>query len=80
MSLVRSSLFRTVRSARFYASVSSGTPSFTSKTTGPYQVFDREAKRLQKDRAALKDGGEASRTVDYVRDEIAYRMLERLQV
>ncbi|ESK86805.1 putative methyltransferase c20orf7 mitochondrial-like isoform 1 [Moniliophthora roreri MCA 2997] len=74
-----SSILRSVRGARFYASVSSGSPSFTSRTTGPYQVFDREAKRIQKDRAAVRDGGKPSRTVDYVRDEIADRMLERLQ-
>ncbi|KZT06514.1 S-adenosyl-L-methionine-dependent methyltransferase [Laetiporus sulphureus 93-53] len=44
----------------------------------PYQVFDRNAKRLQKDRSAMRDGGERSRTVDYVRDEVADRMIERL--
>ncbi|KAF7302071.1 hypothetical protein MIND_00773800 [Mycena indigotica] len=48
--------------------------SSTSHTIGTYQVFDRNAKRLQKDRAALR---ESSRTVDYVRDEVADRMMER---
>jgi len=43
----------------------------------PFQVFDRQAKRLQKDRAATRDGGNRSRTVDYVRDEVANRMIER---
>ncbi|KAF8505729.1 S-adenosyl-L-methionine-dependent methyltransferase [Russula emetica] len=46
-------------------------------TRSPYQVFDRHAKRLQKDRAAARDGGNRSRTVDYVRDEVANRMIER---
>ncbi|KAJ7068721.1 S-adenosyl-L-methionine-dependent methyltransferase [Mycena amicta] len=43
-------------------------------TLGPFQVFDRNAKRIQKDRAALR---ESSRTVDYVRDEVADRIMER---
>ena len=43
----------------------------------PLQVFDRQAKRLQKDRAAARDGGIRSRTVDYVRDDVANRMIER---
>ena len=46
----------------------------------PFQVFDREAKRLQKDRAAARDGGNRHRTVDYVRDEVANRMIERFIV
>ena len=45
--------------------------------TAPYEVFDRTAKRIHRDRAALKDGGEQSRTVDYVRDEVADRLMER---
>ncbi|KAG6861845.1 hypothetical protein C0995_011142 [Termitomyces sp. Mi166 len=46
-------------------------------TFGPYQVFDRNVKRIQKDQAATRDGGERSRTVDYVREEVADRMMER---
>ena len=34
-------------------------------------------KRLQKDRAVAWDGGNRSRTVDYVRNEVADRMIER---
>ena len=49
-------------------------------TRGPFQVFDRHAKRLQKDRAAARDGGDRSRTVDYVRDDVANRMIERFTV
>ncbi|KAF5332008.1 hypothetical protein D9758_014578 [Tetrapyrgos nigripes] len=48
-------------------------------SVGPYQVFDRNAKILQKNRAVDKNNGEPSRTVDYVRDEIADRMMERLE-
>jgi len=32
---------------------------------------------VQKDRAALREGGKRSRTVDYVREEVAERMMER---
>ncbi|PVF94775.1 S-adenosyl-L-methionine-dependent methyltransferase [Serendipita vermifera] len=48
------------------------------QTSSPFAVFDRAAKRIQRDRAALKDGGESSRTVDYLRNEVAERMIERL--
>jgi NADH dehydrogenase [ubiquinone] 1 alpha subcomplex assembly factor 5 len=51
-----------------------------AQTVQPYMVFDRNAKRQQKDRAALKEGGSCSRLVDYVRDEVADRMMERLLV
>lgn len=66
-------------STRSLASVSS-TFDARSGTVGPFQVFDRNAKRVQKDRAASRDGGARSRTVDYVRDEVADRMMERLLV
>ncbi|KAJ8473153.1 hypothetical protein ONZ51_g8045 [Trametes cubensis] len=63
---------------RSYASVSSSSP-VNPNSVGPFQVFDRNVKRIQKDRAAARDGGARSRTVDYVRDEIADRMIERFQ-
>ncbi|KAG8835906.1 hypothetical protein FRB91_008391 [Serendipita sp. 411] len=43
-----------------------------------YVVFDRNAKRLQRDRAAAKNDGADHRTVDYLRNEVAERMIERL--
>ena len=46
----------------------------------PFAVFDRQVKRRQRDRAAIKNDGEASRTVDYLRNEVAERMVERLLV
>lgn len=52
----------------------------TNHTPDHFQVFDRHAKQLQRDRAALREGGASSRTVDYVRNEIAERMMERLEV
>ncbi len=74
-------LARTLRHilARNYASVASrGAPLIKNHT--PYQVFDRHAKLLQKNRSALKSNGAASRQVDYIRDEVADRMLERFLV
>ncbi|RDB20096.1 Arginine-hydroxylase NDUFAF5, mitochondrial [Hypsizygus marmoreus] len=62
---------------RAFAAISSSTPSQIGSAVGPYQVFDRHAKRLQKDAAAARDGGARSATVDYVRDEVADRMMER---
>ncbi|KAI0722474.1 S-adenosyl-L-methionine-dependent methyltransferase [Earliella scabrosa] len=62
---------------RSLASVSPTSPIHPS--SNPFQVFDRNVKRMQKDRAAARDGGERSRTVDYVRNEIADRLIERMQ-
>ncbi|CEG68798.1 Putative S-adenosyl-L-methionine-dependent methyltransferase [Rhizopus microsporus] len=45
-------------------------------TPQSFYVFDRHAKRLQKDRAAYNV--EESRTVDYLKDEIAARVADRL--
>ena len=74
--LARNSRLRCIRS---YASVS-GNAGANPYTVGPFQVFDRRVKKLQKDRAAGRDDGERSRTVDYVRDEISVRMMERFLV
>lgn len=65
---------------RSFAAISSNSPPPSLNTVGPYQVFDRNAKRIQRDRAALREGGAKSRVVDYVRDEVAERMLERFLV
>ncbi|KIK98313.1 hypothetical protein PAXRUDRAFT_824008 [Paxillus rubicundulus Ve08.2h10] len=52
--------------------------SFSPPTTAAYQVFDRAVKQKQRDCAASRDSGERSKIVDYVRDEVADRMMERL--
>jgi len=44
-----------------------------------YRVFDRHVKTLQKERAATQNEGANSRKVDYLRKEVAERMLERFQ-
>ncbi|KAI8984749.1 S-adenosyl-L-methionine-dependent methyltransferase [Mycotypha africana] len=67
----------TCQRRRLYASAAvAGTSSDTSTTPKVFQVFDRQAKRLQKDRAASQV--EQSRTVDYLRDEIGARVADRL--
>ncbi|THV08196.1 S-adenosyl-L-methionine-dependent methyltransferase [Dendrothele bispora CBS 962.96] len=53
--------------------------SVSPNAVGPYQIFDRNAKISQKNRAVTKKDGQSSRTVDYVRDEVADRMMERLE-
>lgn len=68
------------RHIRTLAAVSPSSPPPNPNTLGPFQVFDRAAKTIQKDRAVERNAGEASRTVDYVRDEVADRMMERLLV
>lgn len=73
--IVPLSLVRT----RSLASVSSSSP-VSPNSVRPFQVFDRNVKRMQKDRSAVRNGGQRSRTVDYVRNEIADRLVERMQV
>lgn len=78
LNIARSRLAQLSRS-RSLASVSSSPP-INPNSVGPFQVFDRNAKRMQKDRAAAREDGDRSRTVDYVRNEIADRLIERMQV
>ena len=70
--------FRTPTFSHFKArnlAVQTGT--LNAPPRGPFMVFDRNVKRLQKNRAARASGGQRSRTVDYVRDEVADTLLER---
>lgn len=76
--VVRNSAIR--RQTRAFAAISSGSTPLHLTSSNPYQVFDRHAKFLQKDRAAVRDGGARSKTVDYVREEVAERMMERFLV
>ena len=77
MALQHSALF--CQKARTFAAISASS-SIGPQSVGSYQVFDRNFKRIQKDRAAFIESGKRSRTVDYVRDEVAERMLERFLV
>ncbi|WRT70107.1 uncharacterized protein IL334_007101 [Kwoniella shivajii] len=77
-----------LRSSRAYATLSPHTP----PPTKPYEVFDELSKERQKDRAIrrLTEDGELSQSiepndqnpvkvVDYLRDEIAERLAERIE-
>ena len=68
-----------------YASLASEQPSLAT-SPAPFEVFDRSAKRKQRDRAAMrvdeqtgKTGGK-SRVTDYLKNEVAERMFERFEV
>jgi len=66
------------RVPRFYSRSLASVADVVAPT--PYQIFDRYAKVLQKDRSATPNRVENSRTVDYVRDEIGDRLVERMLV
>lgn len=61
--------------SRTYAIIPPSTP---APEAAGFQVFHRETKRKQKDRAAINV--EESRVVDYLKDEIAARVADRLLV
>lgn len=68
---------------RSYASLSPDTP----PPTKPYEVFDEDGKTRQKDRAILRlqeqqDAGELEdpQVLDYIREEVADRITERIEV
>lgn len=64
------SLCASVAGRRFYAVQAPGAPRF--------QVFNRRTKWLQKERIAANP--ELSRQADYLKDEVAMRLSERLLV
>ncbi|KAG0266665.1 hypothetical protein BG011_001512 [Mortierella polycephala] len=65
------------RSTVYFYSTAPPPPSPGSKTIpATFQVFNRETKRLQKTRAA--GNADVSRQVDYVKDEVAFRVVDRL--
>ncbi|KAJ3161191.1 hypothetical protein HDU86_007813 [Geranomyces michiganensis] len=68
-SLPRINSFSPLRAGRSYAS------SAPSSLQPVHQVFNRTVKRRQRDRAALR---EDSRDVDYLKDEVADRLVDRL--
>jgi NADH dehydrogenase [ubiquinone] 1 alpha subcomplex assembly factor 5 len=69
----------TNHAARLLYSTAPPPPPAGSKTIpATFQVFNRETKRLQKERAASNT--ELSRQVDYVKDEVAFRVVDRLLV
>lgn len=77
LTMALSRLARAQLPTRRFASHSTGSSPPSFNTVGPYQVFDRNVKCMQKNRAALRKD---SRMLDYVRDEVADRMMERFLV
>lgn len=71
--------FRATFSRRCVAATS-GVRTYASQTPGNpmVEIFNRKAKHLQKDRAARNV--EESRKTDYLKDEVALRLCERLLV
>lgn len=64
-------------SLRAYASIAAASPRpSASSPAAPFVVFDRQVKRLQRNRAASDK--EKSRLTDYVKDEVAANMVDRL--
>jgi hypothetical protein len=65
---------------RTYATLSPYTPT----PTAAYEVFDEPSKARQRDRALLrlrsKEGGGDTSVVDYLREELAERLSERIEV
>lgn len=78
-STMSSCILRSRTFARGYATASGSSP-LGAHTLSPFRLFDRNAKRIQKDHAALRESGERSRMVDYVREEVADRLFERVLV
>ena len=68
---------RLVRLKRIFLSARRGLATSSSNT--PFQVFNTETKRHQRNRAACLDP-ETSRRTDYLRDEVAMRLAERFMV
>ncbi|KAJ2453911.1 hypothetical protein EV183_001867 [Coemansia sp. RSA 2336] len=72
---VRSPLGKTA-GLRRYGSGKETAREYLEKSAAPFKVFDRKAKRMQRDRAAFRLAD--SREVDYLRDEVAARVADRL--
>lgn len=64
--------------ARLGAAISRRTYAVQTPGAPRFQVFNRRTKWLQKERAASNP--EASRVADYLKDEVAIRLCERLLV
>ena len=78
---IRTGLYRCTGIRRlkesYFPCVHYGLATIASNT--PFQVFNAETKRHQRNRAATLDS-ETSRRTDYLRDEVAMRLVERFMV
>ncbi|GBC02806.1 hypothetical protein RclHR1_04830004 [Rhizophagus clarus] len=71
------SLHRTIFSVKLFSFIKKySTTSNQQPKSSAFTVFNRETKRMQRDRSSINI--EESRKVDYLKDEIAYRMVDRL--
>lgn len=77
-SLTRSGPATTLRTALRQPNRAYAVPSFAPASASPFAVFDRQLKRAQRDRAARNV--ERSRLTDYVKDDVAQGMVDRLLV
>lgn len=77
-SLTRSGPTTTLRTALRQPNRAYAVPSFAPASASPFAVFDRQLKRAQRDRAARNV--ERSRLTDYVKDDVAQGMVDRLLV
>lgn len=78
-------IIRTATTASSSVTESSSSSGTTNPAPGapggpgsPFTVFDRQAKLLQKSRAAKKNNGQSSRDTDYIRDAVTINLCERL--
>ncbi|KAJ2899951.1 hypothetical protein IWW38_000749 [Coemansia aciculifera] len=62
--------------ARTYTTGKETAREYLEKSAAPFEVFDRNAKRMQRNRAAAR--AVDSREVDYLKDEVAARVSDRL--
>ncbi|KAF9360752.1 hypothetical protein BGX26_007878 [Mortierella sp. AD094] len=69
-------LTRSLRNTPRFHLYSTASSAGTKTVPATFQVFDREGKRLQRERAASNI--QLSRQVDYVKDEVAFRVVDRL--
>jgi hypothetical protein len=73
------SLYRSIFSVKLFSYIKKySTAANQQPISSAFTVFNRETKRIQRDRSSINI--EESRKVDYLKDEIAYRMVDRLLV
>ncbi|CAB4403830.1 unnamed protein product [Rhizophagus irregularis] len=71
------SLYRSIFSVKSFSCIKKySTAANQQQKPSAFMVFNRETKRIQRDRSSIDI--EESRKVDYLKDEIAYRMVDRL--
>lgn len=72
------SLYRSIFPIKSFSCIKKYSTAANQQNSSAFMVFNRETKRIQRDRSSIDT--EESRKVDYLKDEIAYRMVDRLLV